>query len=246
MRELIDAGLDTLESIVEQTQVTMVCGSCQPLVEELLGSANLAVAELISKQDLVRNMVCFQFRPVYEEIVASQPGQHILIQGRVDGNWVTRAYTLSSPAHQTEQYEITVKREELGLFSRWLCDCADEQALIRISPPRGEFILADEQPVIFFAGGIGITPAMAMMRTLARDGDTRLFHLDFSAPYSEDFVFKSELEALSATHPNLTFTLRATRSGHRLNADTVQNLYPYSDSAVAFMCASTALYGWGT
>ncbi|WP_166481945.1 nitric oxide synthase oxygenase [Scytonema sp. UIC 10036] len=236
VRELLDTGLDTLERIVEQTQVTMVCGSCQPLVEEILGSANLAVAELIAKQDLGRNMVCFQFRPVYEEIVASKPGQHILIQGRVDGNWVTRAYTLSSPAHQTEYYEITVKREELGLFSRWLCDRADAEALIRISQPRGEFVLEDEQPVVFFAGGIGVTPAIAMMRTLARCSDSRPFHLDWSAPHAEDFVFRSELEQLTASHPNLTFTLRATRSGNRLNAEAVQRLYPYTNNTVAFMC----------
>lgn len=137
VRELIDTGVDSLERIVEQTQVTMICGSCQPLVEEMLGSANLAVAELVAKEDLGRGMMRFQFRPFYEEVLASKPGQHILIQGRVDNSWVTRAYILSSPADQTESYEITVKREELGLFSRWLCDRADSEALLRICQPRG-------------------------------------------------------------------------------------------------------------
>ncbi|MDR9896080.1 FAD-binding oxidoreductase [Aetokthonos hydrillicola Thurmond2011] len=163
---LLDLGYSqdecqSIEGIIEQTQVTMICGSCQPLVEEMLGSANLAIAELVNKEDLGRGMMRFQFRPVYEEVVASKPGQHILVQGRVDGSWVTRAYTLSSLADQTEQYEVTVKREELGLFSRWLCDRADSEALLRISQPRGEFVLEDENSVIFFAGGIGITPAIA-------------------------------------------------------------------------------------
>ncbi|BAY22095.1 FHA domain containing protein [Calothrix sp. NIES-2100] len=236
VRELIDTGLDSLEGIVEQTQVTMICGSCQPLVEEMLGSANLAVAELVNKEDLGRGMMRFQFCPVYEQVVASKPGQHLLIQGRVDGSWVTRAYTLSSPADQTEQYEITVKREELGLFSRWLCDRADSEALLRISAPRGEFFLEDENPVIFFAGGIGITPAIAMMRTLANRGDTRKFHLDFSAPHAEDLVFLTELGQLVTTHPNLSFTVRATRRTGRLTLEDVQNLYPYTEETVAFMC----------
>ena len=236
LRELIDTGLDSLEGIVEQTQVTMICGSCQPLVEEMLGSANLAVAELVKKEDLGRGIMRFHFRPVYEEVVASKPGQHILIQGRIDGAWVTRAYTLSSPANQTEKYEITVKREELGLFSRWLCDRADSEALLRISQPRGEFVLEDENPIIFFAGGIGITPAIAMMRTLANRGDTRKFHLDFSAPHAEDLVFHTELEQLVSTHPNLTFTVRATRSTGRITPEEVQRLYPYTEGSVAFMC----------
>jgi nitric-oxide synthase len=236
VRELIETGLDSLEGIIEQTQVTMICGSCQPLVEELLGSASLAVAELVKKENLGRGMMRFQFRPVYEEIVASKPGQHILIQGRVDGSWVTRAYTLSSPADQSEQYEITVKREELGLFSRWLCDRADSEALLRISQPRGEFFLEDENPVVFFAGGIGITPAIAMMRTLANRGDARQFHLDFSAPHIEDLVFQTELEQLAIAHPNLSFTVRATRQTGRLTLEDVQHLYPYAEGTVAFMC----------
>ena len=236
VRELINTGVDSLEGIVQQTQVTMICGSCQPLVEEMLGSANLAVAELVAKEDLGRGMMRFQFRPVYEEVLASKPGQHILIQGRVDNSWVTRAYTLSSPADQTESYEITVKREELGLFSRWLCDRADSEALLRISQPRGEFVLEDENPVVFFAGGIGITPAIAMMRTLANRGDTRKFHLDFSAPHTEDLVFHPELEQLVSAHPNLSFTVRATRSTGRLTPEIVQSLYPYTEGTVAFMC----------
>ena len=240
LQELIEGGMDTLEQIADDTKVTLICGGCQPLVEELLGSANLAVAELISKQDLGRGLFRFQFRPVGEAVAASKPGQHILIQGRVDGVWVTRAYSLSSAADQTEIYEITVKREEMGLFSRWLCDRADAHSLFRISQPRGDYFLADEQPVYFFAGGIGITPAVAMMRTLAARGDRRRFHLDWSAPQTEDFVFKTELEQLTAQHPHLSFELRPTRTAGRLSVETVQQQYQPQEGAVAFLCGPQA------
>lgn len=240
LQEFIDGGLDTLEKIADDTKITMICGGCQPLVEELLGSANLAVAELTAKQDLGRGIFRFQFRPIGEAVATSQPGQHILIQGRVDGVWVTRAYSLSSSADETKFYEITVKREEMGLFSRWLCDRADSHSLFRISQPRGEYFLADEQPVYFFAGGIGITPAVAMMRTLAARGDQRLFHLDWSAPNTEDFVFKAELEQLTAAHPNLSFELRPTRTAGRLSAEIVQSQYQPRENSVAFMCGPNA------
>ena len=238
LQELIEGGMDTLEQIADDTKVTMICGGCQPLVEELLGSANLAVAELVSKEDLGRGIFRFQLRPVGESVVASQPGQHILIQGRVDGVWVTRAYSLSSAADENA-YEITVKREEMGLFSRWLCDRADSHSLFRISQPRGDYYLSDEQPVYFFAGGIGITPAVAMMRTLAARGDKRRFHLDWSAPNSEDFVLKAELERLTAQHSNLSVKLRPTRTEGRLSIEEVQKEYQPQDDAVAFMCGPT-------
>ncbi|MGD1919071.1 MAG: EF-hand domain-containing protein, partial [Pleurocapsa sp.] len=89
LQEMIEGGIDTLEQIADDTKVTLICGGCQPLVEELLGSANLAVAELVSKEDLGRGIFRFQLRPVGEAVATSKPGQHILIQGRVDGVWVT-------------------------------------------------------------------------------------------------------------------------------------------------------------
>ena len=196
LQEMIASGLDTIEKIAEASQVTTICGGCQPLVEEMLGSANLDVAELLLKQALGKGIYRFQFRPVSEPLVSYKPGQHILIQGRIDGVWVTRAYTLSSNADQAKRYEITVKREEMGLFSRWLCDRADEHSLFRISQPRGEYFLEDEPKIYFFAGGIGVTPAISMMRTLATRGEKRPFYLDWSAPKVEDFVFKYELDFL--------------------------------------------------
>ena len=240
LQELIEGGMDTLEQIADDTKVTLICGGCQPLVEELLGSANLAVAELVAKEDLGRGIFRFQLRPVGEAVVTSKPGQHILIQGRVDGVWVTRAYSLSSAADRADGYEITVKREEMGLFSRWLCDRADSHSLFRISQPRGDYFLADEQPVYFFAGGIGITPAVAMMRTLAARGDKRKFHLDWSAPNTEDFVLKAELEQLTAAHPSLSLKLRPTRTAGRLSIEEVQQEYQPEEGAVAFMCGPTA------
>lgn len=236
LQELIAGGINTLEQISDLTQVTMICGGCQPLVEEMLGSASLCVTELLAQENLGQGIVRFQFRPVHQAVVASKPGQHILIQGRMDNRWVTRAYTLSSAADQTQMYEITVKREEMGLFSRWLCDRAGSESLLRISEPRGEFVLEEENSAVFFAGGIGVTPAIAMMRTLANRGDHRKFHLDWCAPDSAAFVFQKELEQLTAEHPHLTFTLRATRTDGRLSAEAVQRLYPYTEGSVAFMC----------
>ena len=235
LQEMIAGGLDTLEKLANQTQITLVCGGCQPLVEEMLGSASLDVAEMLLKQDLGQGIWRFQFRPVNEPVVASLPGQHILIQGRVDGVWVTRAYTLSSNASQTRRYEITVKREEMGLFSRWLCDRADEGALLRISQPRGEYVLNSEPQVYFFAGGIGITPAISMLRTLASNKDNRAFVLDWSAPQPEDFVFKTELDFLQRKFSNFQVNLRPTRLEGRLSEDLVKE-YPYTEGAIAFLC----------
>jgi len=229
-------GLDTLEKLAEKTQVTLICGGCQPLVEEMLGSANLDVAQILLKQDLGQNIFRFQFRPVNQPVVPYQPGQHILIQGRIDGVWVTRAYTLSSNADQNKRYEITVKRQEMGLFSRWLCNRADTNDLFRISKPRGQYILEDQPRIYFFAGGIGITPAISMMRTLASRRDTRPFYLDWSVSQPEDFFCQTELNFLQKKFPNFKVKLHPTRSQGKLTLQEVQTNYRYQEGAIAFLC----------
>lgn len=79
-----------------------------------------------------------------------------------------------------------------------------------------------------------------MMRTLAARGDGRRFHLDWSAPHPEDFVFKAELKSLTAEHSNLSFQLRATRTEGRLSLETVQQQYQPTAGTAAFMCGPVA------
>jgi len=240
--DLIESGCEDVATLAEQTRVTTICGGCQPLVEEMFGSTSLSVAELLDQTPVGQKFIQCRFRPVDAEVVQSRPGEHIVLQGRINGRWVTRAYTLSSPANQQEAYEVTVKREEMGLFSRWLSDHASADSLFRVSTPRGEFFLSDEDqgPIFFFAGGIGVTPAVAMMRSLANGHDTRHFHLDWSARFDEELIFLDELVELVGQHSNLTLTTRATRVSGRIDAEQVRERYPYQAGSIAFLCGPVA------
>ncbi len=245
LQKLIAGGLDSLENLANITHITLICGGCQPLVEEMLGSAKLAVAELVAKQCLGQDIFRLTLRPVEQEIIASQPGQYILIQGKVEGIWRTKGYILSSPANQTEIYEITLKRDELDLFSCWLCDLVDANSLLRISQPLGASCLTDKSQVYFFAAGIGVVPAIAIMRTLANQNTQELtsedqtqFHLDWSAPYPEDFVLKTELECLTSTHDNLFAILRPTKVEGRITEADIGYQYPPNEKTIAFICGS--------
>ncbi|MGF1542849.1 MAG: (2Fe-2S)-binding protein [Pleurocapsa sp.] len=247
LQKLIANGLDSLENLANITHITLICGGCQPLVEEMLGSAKLAVAELVSKQSLGQDIFRLTLRPVEQEVIASQPGQYILIQGKVEGIWRTKGYTLSSRANQTEIYEITVKRDELDLFSCWLCDRVDENSLLRISHPVGISCLTDKSQVYFFAAGMGVVPAIAMMRTLADQNaeesateDRTQFHLDWSAPYPEDFVLKTELECLTSNNNNLFAIFRPTKIKGRITEADIGYQYPPNDKTIAFICGSPA------
>lgn len=243
LQKLITNGLDNLENLARITHITMICGGCQPLVEEMLGSAKLAIAELVSKQDLGRGIFHLNLRPVEAKVTPSQPGQYILIQARIDGIWKLKPYVLSSPADQTEIYQITVNRDELDSFSPWLCDRADNNSVIRISQPLGISYLPDNPQIYFFAAGMGVIPAIAIMRTLANcqnipEENIQQLHLDWSVSYPEDLVFQTELEWLTNSYDNFSLTLRPTQIEGRITEATIGYQYPPNEKIVALLCGS--------
>ncbi|MGI8646321.1 MAG: flavin reductase family protein, partial [Nocardioides sp.] len=86
--------------------------------------------------------------------------------------------------------------------------------IVRLALPDSDFVLPDPPParMLFLVGGSGITPVMAMLRTLDRRETMPNVVLHYSSPTAERMIFRDELTALDARHPGLTL--------HRLHTDT--------------------------
>jgi len=231
-------GVMELAALVKETGAGSVCGGCRPLLEEFLGSAELDIAELILKNYLGNGIFQLRLRPVVAKQYPIEPGQHILVQVRPRERWITRAYTVSAFDVEAGVYEISIKREEMGEVSRWLADEANNESLFRISAPRGNFVSKrhNDKGIVFFAGGIGITPALAMMRSLDKSGETRSFRLLWCAPHTRNFVFHDELVSLTQRHPEWRIELRATRENGRPTTDDFVNFAGEPGAAEVFVC----------
>jgi vanillate O-demethylase ferredoxin subunit len=125
------------------------------------------------------------------ELPAFEAGSHIdvhLPDGKI------RQYSLSNDPAERHRYVIGVQREPEGRGgSKLWAETAQPGAVITISPPRNNFPLAkDARKHLLFAGGIGITPMMAMIRELERrDAD---FHLYYCTRGPERTAFRDELQ----------------------------------------------------
>lgn len=73
-------------------------------------------------------------------------------------------------------------------------------AAVQIGPATGTFTLPDDPatPVVFVAGGIGITPFRSMLKWMVDTGDRRPVTLLYSNPTPESMAFLDELEAWRA------------------------------------------------
>ena len=94
---------------------------------------------------------------------------------QVDGKFQWRSYSVSSPpqARSGRTIAITVRAmpEGFALRRTWSTG-SSPGTIVRLALPEGDFVLPDPPPakMLFLVGGSGVTPVMAMLRTLDRRG----------------------------------------------------------------------------
>ena len=99
------------------------------------------------------------------------PGQFLVFKLQMDVGSppILRSYSMSgSPGAGT--YRVSVKRST-GVGSRYFHDSIRQGDLLQVSAPRGSFTLAPgNKPVVLLSAGIGATPVLAMLHSLAAAG----------------------------------------------------------------------------
>ena len=157
-----------------------------------------------------------------------------------------RSYSISSdPA--AGSYRITVKRESLGLVSRYVNTTLREHAVLEAAAPRGDFVLMDgDNPVLLISAGIGVTPVLAMLHRLAAQRSTRPVHWIHTARDAGQDAFADEarglVESLADGHEHVFYTApdaavptRPTIVRGRLDASALASLALPTD-ADAYIC----------
>jgi ferredoxin-NADP reductase/MOSC domain-containing protein YiiM/ferredoxin len=99
------------------------------------------------------------------------PGQFLVFKLQLDEGFapILRSYSMSGP-QDAGTYRISVKRAA-GAGSRYFHDHVQPGDLLQVSAPRGSFTLAPgNRPVVLLSAGIGATPVLSMLHTLAHAG----------------------------------------------------------------------------
>lgn len=140
------------------------------------------------------------------------PGQFLTLTVARDGRTVKRSYTIASSPAQRGYIEITVKREEQGFVSRYLCDEVREGTLLQVSAPQGYFTFTgkEAESIVLIGAGVGITPLMSVIRYLTDRAWPKDIYLLFSCRTPDQFAFGAELEHLHRRHANLHFVATVT------------------------------------
>jgi len=162
------------------------------------------VEEVIPETDDAATLV---IRPGWGWHYNHRPGQYVGIAVQVDGKFQWRSYSVSSPPERRgRNISITVRAMPEGMLSSHLVNGLEPGTIVRLALPEGDFVLPDPPPekMLCLVAGSGITPVMAMLRTLDRRDTMPDVVMHYSSPTKERMIFRDELQKLSEKHESLT------------------------------------------
>jgi predicted ferric reductase len=125
-----------------------------------------------------------------------QPGQFAWLS-LWNGPFGMREHPFSFSSSAERQGEVTMTIRELGDFTATVKDVRPGQRAY-LDGPYGAFTVDHHRSpgYVFIAGGVGITPVMSMLRTLADRGNDQPLLLIYANRAWEDAIFREELEEL--------------------------------------------------
>lgn len=194
-RETVEAAAAELPAVVLEER------AFSPLPEELAGlpepvesgrDAPLRVS-VARKWQVASGVIALQLEPVAGQLPLAQPGAHIDVHLP---NGLVRQYSITNGPEERSDYRIAVKLEpESRGGSSCLHETVREGDVLAISEPRNNFPLRrDAARTVLIAGGIGITPLLAMAQTIAHDGLPLELH--YFAQTEDHLAFRNLLDSL--------------------------------------------------
>lgn len=165
-----------------------------------LWSARELRGEVVDVQKETEDTATVTIRPGWGFSGEYTPGQYVGIGLSIDGKWHWRSYSLTSvPVRDKKLISITVKATPEGFLSTHLVNGVQPGTIVRLASPKGDFALPDPPPakMLLVTAGSGITPVMAMLRSMNQRGQTSdVVHIH-SAPSAADVIFHDELQELN-------------------------------------------------
>ncbi|MCB2101645.1 MAG: 2Fe-2S iron-sulfur cluster binding domain-containing protein [Rhodobacterales bacterium] len=139
--------------------------------------------------------------------LAFQAGQYVNVTvPGVDG---PRAFSIANPPSQGDgaEIELHIRLVPGGRATTWIHENLAEGDTLAFSGPYGRFFVraSAPEPVIFLAGGSGLSSPKAMVLDLLARGDTRPITLIHGARGPKDLYFKDLFEDLEKEHENFSY-----------------------------------------
>lgn len=159
----------------------------------------MASVEALTRDSLA---ITFAVPELLHETFAFVQGQYVTLRAVIDGKEVRRSYSICS-AVQDKRLRVAIKKVAGGAFSNWATAHLLPESSIEVMPPQGKFYIPLNpdvaRHVVAFAAGSGITPILAIIKTMLIAEPLTRITLVYGNRSSSSVMFKEELEDLKDT-----------------------------------------------
>ncbi|WP_080156332.1 hybrid-cluster NAD(P)-dependent oxidoreductase [Photobacterium piscicola] len=159
----------------------------------------------VEREDIAADFTTFWFESHQQlPLPPYLPGQHLPLQLEINGEFITRYYTLSSSPSRPGRYAISVKRIDDGRISNWLHQHFQVGDVLAADKPGGDFHLGiHTDKLLLLSAGSGITPMLSMLRYLSDNDNIRDVVFYHQCSTEADIPSLQELHQLEKMHPSL-------------------------------------------
>lgn len=191
-------------------------------------------------EPVAANIRTFYFKPEQPlQYTAGQYSRLTLDHPHADDRGVRRWFTLSSSP--TDDFlTITTKfAEKDGSSFKKALAKLEPDTEVDMASPMGDFVLPKlvQTPLIFVAGGIGITPFRSMFRYLAYTGEERPIQFVYGVRSEDEIVFQEDMEA-AGVHATVVVSEPSSAWGGergRITAEMIVGLKQPEDDTLIYL-----------
>lgn len=159
--------------------------------------------------DLTYDIKRFKFQIPASEKISYTPGQYMQLtvpayeKSKLP---ITRAYSIATNPNDTNCIEFVIRRVPNGISTGYLFDYLKIGEMIRIKGPFGQFKLSEtDVPIIFIAGGSGMSPIKCILHQMKNTGNKRKAIYYFGANKVKDLFYVELMEQFEKELPNFRF-----------------------------------------
>ncbi|TCB50124.1 anthranilate 1,2-dioxygenase electron transfer component AntC [Acinetobacter sp. ANC 4779] len=140
----------------------------------------------------------------YKQPLHFLPGQYARLQIPNSEEW--RSYSFANRPNASNQLQFLIRLLPNGVMSNYLRECCEVGQTIYMEAPLGSFYLREvERPLVFIAGGTGLSAFLGMLDNIAEQPNAPAVQLYYGVSQEADLCEQQRLHAYSKRMPNFNY-----------------------------------------
>jgi methane monooxygenase component C len=170
------------------------------------------------------------------------PGQYLQITLPAVG--ATRAYSMANAPDGSRELEFLIRLLPDGQFSGHIARGLAEGEPVRLRGPYGQFAFRGDSRTVFVAGGTGLAPILAILRSLADTNPAVHAKVVFGVGAESDLFYTDGLSSLRRLLPNLELVTTVEHPGAGWSGAVglaTDHLGPIDTTSAYYLCGPPAM-----